>query len=211
MGVNRVRLGPPGEDNLQQSFSDLKETMRREFGRTSAFECAIVVSTRPEDGKARESTYPLVPVAVVRAQHVVPILKSVTISLSVLVSQIVSHLEMFTHKSGCWGLDSTHKLEANGYQLYTILFVSDNRSGIPLGFFFAPFDHDEYHIFAAFRWAERTLLKRGVRWVVNLFMADDDNKGMERDCSNVSATSDTTVMHLLMQRKTGSPGGNGDA
>lgn len=176
-----MRLGPPASNDVEQAFSDLKETMKSEFGSTSEFKCAIVVSQRDPDGKEHESTFPLVPVAVVRLCFVLRmpelLISRCFHSVGSHPLQLTSHPELFSHQSGCWGLDSTHKLEANGYQLYTVQYISDNRSGLPLAFFFAPLDHDEYHISAAFRWVENTLLKMGVPWVVNMVMADDDNKG----------------------------------
>ena len=58
-------------------------------------------------------------------------------------------VDYFNDASSTNVIDSTHGLNAQGYQLYTVQSWTGNWTGIPLCSFLVPSDHDEAHIRAA--------------------------------------------------------------
>jgi hypothetical protein len=91
-------------------------------------------------------------------------------------SQFEGGFELLRHLSGLFCLDGTHGLNSAGYILYTLLGITDNKTGLPAACFWVPENHDHGHILAALQWIRTTVAARGPAWSVRVVMTDDDSK-----------------------------------
>jgi hypothetical protein len=63
-----------------------------------------------------------------------------------------------------------------GYILYTLMGITDNKTGLPAACFWVPEVHDHGHILAALLWIREEVQRRGAPWRVRVVMTDDDAK-----------------------------------
>ena len=82
---------------------------------------------------------------------------------------------MLLHPSGLFCLDATHGLNDTGHQVFSLLHISDNRTGVIVMTFTVPNDHDYTHILGPLRWLKREF----PLWEPYLFMTDDCAKGVQ--------------------------------
>ena len=91
--------------------------------------------------------------------------------------QFEDGIQFLVHPSGLWCLDATHGLNSSGWLLYTLVGISNNRSGIPVAAFFVPPTHDCGHVLDSLRWVRQQVKGRtGSDWVMKVVMTDDDRK-----------------------------------
>lgn len=75
--------------------------------------------------------------------------------------------------SGVFCLDGTHGTNNVNYTMYSVVFVSGNRKGLPLAVFFVPNNHDHHHVVAALEWIRNEVPS----WNPSVIMADDGSTG----------------------------------
>lgn len=86
--------------------------------------------------------------------------------------QVKSSAALLEHASGLVCLDATHGTNDSQHQLYSLLCITDNRTGLVAAQFMVPAAHDSRHIVTALNW-----VKRRYKWSPTAFMVDDDQTG----------------------------------
>lgn len=90
-----------------------------------------------------------------------------------LCAQLKDAIPLLLHRSGLFCLDATHGLNDSGHQVFSLLHISDNRTGVIVMTFTVPNNYDHTHVLCALKW----LKSQFPAWEPYLFMTDDCSKG----------------------------------
>ena len=75
---------------------------------------------------------------------------------------------------GLYCLDATHSLNKAGWELHSILWISNDRKGVVVGYFMTPEHPEVEHVRAPLTW----LKLKVPAWNVHMMLVDDSPTGL---------------------------------